>query len=64
MNLGIMIEVPACAIQANVLSKHVDFMSIGTNDLVQYILATDRIDDEVTNLYDPSNPAVLHIIKM
>jgi len=61
--LGIMIEVPACAIQAGVLSKHVDFMSIGTNDLIQYILATDRIDDEVTNLYDPSNPAVLHIIK-
>ncbi len=61
--LGIMIEVPASAIQAGVLSKHVDFMSIGTNDLVQYILATDRIDDEVTNLYDPSNPAVLHIIK-
>ena len=61
--LGIMIEVPACAIQAGVLSKHVDFMSIGTNDLIQYILATDRIDDEVTNLYDPSNPAVLRIIK-
>ena len=61
--LGIMIEVPASAIQAGVLSKHVDFMSIGTNDLVQYILATDRIDDEVTNLYDPSNPAVLRIIK-
>ena len=58
-----MIEVPASAIQAHVLSKHVDFMSIGTNDLVQYILAIDRIDDEVTNLYDPSNPAVLLLIK-
>ena len=58
-----MIEVPASAIQSSVLSKHVDFMSIGTNDLVQYILAIDRIDDEVTSLYDPTNPAVLHLIK-
>ena len=61
--IGIMIEVPASAIQANVICKHVDFMSIGTNDLVQYILAIDRIDDEVTNLYDPTNPAVLFLIK-
>ncbi len=61
--VGIMIEVPASAIQARVLSKHVDFMSIGTNDLVQYILAIDRIDDEVAKLYDPTNPAVLHLIK-
>ena len=61
--LGIMIEVPASAIQASVLAKHVDFMSIGTNDLVQYILAIDRIDDEVTSLYDPTNPAVLQMIK-
>lgn len=62
-DLGIMIEVPASAIQASLLSKHVDFMSIGTNDLVQYILATDRIDDEVADLYDPTNPAVLSVIK-
>ena len=62
-DLGIMIEVPASAIQANILAKHVDFMSIGTNDLVQYILAIDRIDDEVTSLYDPTNPAVLQLIK-
>ena len=61
--LGIMIEVPASAIQASVLAKHIDFMSIGTNDLVQYILAIDRIDDEVTSLYDPTNPAVLQLIK-
>ena len=58
-----MIEVPASAIQASILSQHVDFMSIGTNDLAQYILAIDRIDDEVTSLYDPSNPAVLLLIK-
>ena len=62
-DLGIMIEVPASAIQASLLSKYVDFMSIGTNDLVQYVLATDRIDDEVANLYDPTNPAVLFMIK-
>ena len=61
--IGIMIEVPASAIQANILCKYVDFMSIGTNDLVQYILAIDRIDDEVTSLYDPTNPAVLFLIK-
>tara|TARA_Y100000389_G_C17468592_1_gene528080 strand:- start:2019 stop:3737 length:1719 start_codon:yes stop_codon:yes gene_type:complete len=62
-DLGIMIEVPACALQADALSEHVDFMSIGTNDLVQYTLAIDRIDDEVSSLYDPTNPAVLYLIK-
>ena len=62
-DLGIMIEVPACALQAAELAKHVDFMSIGTNDLIQYTLAIDRIDDEVSSLYDPTNPAVLSLIK-
>ncbi len=61
--LGIMIEVPACALQADQIAEHVDFMSIGTNDLVQYTLAIDRIDDEVSNLFDPTNPAVLSLIK-
>jgi phosphotransferase system enzyme I (PtsI) len=61
--LGIMVEVPACALQADILSKHIDFMSIGTNDLVQYTLAIDRIDDEVSSLYDPTEPAVLNLIK-
>ena len=58
-----MIEVPACALQSDELAKHVDFMSIGTNDLIQYTLAIDRIDDEVSSLYDPTNPAVLTLIK-
>ena len=58
-----MIEIPASALQADELSKQVDFMSIGTNDLVQYTLAIDRIDDEVSNLYDPTNPSVLALIK-
>ena len=62
-DLGIMIEVPACALQADELAKHVNFMSIGTNDLIQYTLAIDRIDDEVSSLYDPTNPAVLSLIK-
>ena len=62
-DLGIMIEVPACALQADELAKHVDFMSVGTNDLIQYTLAIDRIDDEVSSLYDPTNPAVLSLIK-
>ena len=62
-DLGIMIEVPACALQADHLAKHVNFMSIGTNDLIQYTLAIDRIDDEVSSLYDPTNPAVLSLIK-
>lgn len=61
--LGVMIEVPSMAIQASNLAKHIDFMSIGTNDLVQYILATDRIDDEVETLYDPTDPSVLMLIK-
>ena len=62
-DLGIMIEVPACALQSDELANHVDFMSIGTNDLIQYTLAIDRIDDEVSSLYDPTNPAVLTLIK-
>jgi phosphotransferase system enzyme I (PtsI) len=62
-DLGIMIEVPACALQADQLAEHVNFMSIGTNDLIQYTLAIDRIDDEVSSLYDPTNPAILSLIK-
>ena len=62
--IGGMIEIPAAAIAANQFAKQLDFMSIGTNDLIQYTLAIDRIDDEVNYLYDPVHPAVLQLIHM
>ncbi|HHO67633.1 MAG TPA: phosphoenolpyruvate--protein phosphotransferase [Gammaproteobacteria bacterium] len=64
MPVGGMIEVPAAALVASLFARHLDFLSIGTNDLVQYTLAIDRVDDEVTYLYDPLHPAVLRLVKM
>ena len=61
--LGGMIEVPATAIAAHQFAAELDFLSIGTNDLIQYTLAIDRIDDQVNYLYDPLHPAVLQLIK-
>ena len=63
IHVGIMVEIPSCAVLANKFAKHVDFFSIGTNDLVQYTLAIDRVDDEVNYLYDPINSAVLSLLK-
>ena len=57
-----MIEVPAAAISAGVFARHLDFLSIGTNDLIQYTLAIDRVDDQVHYLFDPLHPAVLFLI--
>jgi len=60
--IGGMIEVPAAAMAAETLGRELDFLSIGTNDLIQYALAIDRIDEEVSYLYDPLHPGVLQLI--
>ncbi|AHF02699.1 phosphoenolpyruvate-protein phosphotransferase [Marichromatium purpuratum 984] len=62
--LGAMIEVPAAALAAGAIARHCDFLSIGTNDLIQYTLAIDRLDDAVNDLYDPTHPAILRLIRM
>ena len=62
--VGAMIEVPAAALAADAFASKLDFLSIGTNDLIQYTLAIDRIDDEVNYLFNPLHPAVLRLIQM
>ena len=62
VDLGAMIEVPAAALTARLFLKYFDFLSIGTNDLIQYTLAIDRADESVAHLYDPMHPAVLQLL--
>lgn len=64
IKVGMMIEIPSAAVNAHIFAKYADFFSIGTNDLIQYSLAADRMSEKISYLYQPYHPGILRLIKM